>query len=183
MRRTVIFLSLLVCAAPLVAAEGSWIHVEVRNTERRGSTVRVHLPMTALLRALPLIPQPSDARCRFVVGDARITPEDLRRLWQQIEASPEGTVARHANRDVAIDAARSGGVVRFRVQDRFDREPASVTMHEPVVRALASARSGDGLAVALRALAEEGGGEILMIGADDSRVRVWIDAGPGPREE
>lgn len=183
MRRALILLSLLACAAPLGAAEGSWIHVEVQDRERRATTVRVNLPMSALLRALPLIPDPRESRCRFVVGDARITSAEMRRLWQQLEAAPEGTVVRQASRDLAIAAERSSGMVRIRFYEHDDGESVAVTMREPVVRALGSTWTRHGLAEALRTLAEQGGGEILMVDEDDALVRIWIDAGPGPGGE
>lgn len=183
MRRTLALVSLLAFAGPLAAAQDSWIHVEVKDRDHRGTTVRVNLPVSALLRALPLMPEVRGGRCRFVVGDARITPAEMRRMWLQIEAAPEGTVVRHDGEDVIIDAERSAGVVRFRVREHFDQQSVDVTMSEPVVRALASSEAAQGLAGALRALAEQGGGEILMVHEDDTNVRVWVDRGPPGTEE
>ncbi|MGH9457226.1 MAG: hypothetical protein ACRD2J_06245 [Thermoanaerobaculia bacterium] len=182
MFRAAFFVAAL-AAAPALAQTAEWVHFEVTERDHRPSRVRVTLPVSAVLEALPRIPRVRLERCDLSIGRERISAEELREMLADVAAAEPGATIRRERHDHTIEVRADAGAVHIVLEDHWDDDRVEVTLPQAVASALV-AESRLALAGAVRALAAAGGGELALVTADDdTRVRVWVDRSARAEEE
>lgn len=180
MKRAILATLVLLYALPAAAA-AEWFHLEVTKEAWRPTAVRVNVPVAAMSRALPLIPEPRFRRSRLLVGSHEIGAAELRSIVRALDA---GGPARCACGGAEIEAFEQEGWIRFDVRDTWDGERTAITMPADVVRALTrGAETELDYLAALNVVVARGGGEIALVDAEGAKVRIWIDDSPRPRTE
>jgi hypothetical protein len=159
--------------APGARAGAEWLHIEVRQSNWRSPSVLVNLPMSSLTRALPLLPESRLRGCRVRIGHAGIREHQLREMIASILSTGAASCDCDGQR---ISAVVEGDSVRFDIRETWGDERVSALLPLAVVQALGSGR-GPGLdyLAALNVVASLGGGELVLVTADDAKVRIWLD--------
>lgn len=159
--------------APEARAGAEWLHVEVRESDLRGASVVVNLPMSSLTRALPLLPESRLRGCRLWIGPAGISEHQLRDLIASLVSTGSASCDCDGQR---ISAVVEGESVRFDVRETWGDDRVSALIPLAVVQALGSG-TGPGLdyLAALNVVASLGGGELALVTADHAAVRIWLD--------
>lgn len=167
-----------------VAGE-KWIHIRVVEQGTDGETVRINLPLRVVEKILPLVNNDTLKNGKLRTGrhshlcvDGRnITASDLREIWQAVRTSPDGdfisVVGKHDN----VRVARKDRHIVVKASEKSD-ENVEIRIPIVVMDALFSGRDSEelDLVAAVRALAQDGGMELVAVDDDDSRVRIWVDA-------
>ena len=73
-----------------MAAGPLWIHLSIQEDRGRATHVQINLPVTALERALPLIPTDAMHRCRIEVESHEIPFRELAQAAASLRGAPEG---------------------------------------------------------------------------------------------
>jgi hypothetical protein len=176
MKRTLILLGLaMTLAVPAAAQRGAWVHLSIRHARSADAAVRINLPAAVVTRAAPLIPETDAEGYRLVVGEDSITAHDLSTILVALSGAPDGTAVRRDTGDVVVNARREGATVQLVVEDAFDGDTVAATIPLPVAEALAAGGRRLDIASAVRHLAATGGGELALIAADHSKIRIWVD--------
>ncbi len=184
MVRTIASLALLAAyAAPALAQHDAWVHLSVRDARREGAEVRINLPAPVVVRAVPLLPDTGEEGYRLVVGDQSISARDLTSILAALRGAPEGTATRRDTGELLVDATHEGQNVRLVVEEKFGRNTVAATIPLAVADALAGEGRRLDIARAVRQLAAAGGGELALIAADRSRIRIWVDRTPSQASE
>jgi hypothetical protein len=172
---------LLALAGSPAAAQDRWFHVRVNHQDGSENEVSINLPLGVVTAALSAAPaNPCRARCRMELGGARVTMGDLRRVNAHLETYPAGGVA-VIREGVELRFRREGGelVTAF---DQHCGKSGEIRMPAALASALSSGpNQSANLRAAAAYLQTSGAGEILLVGADDSNVRMWVDADPSGR--
>jgi hypothetical protein len=157
-------------------ASDLWLHIKV-NDDREGSKVNVNLPLSIVQAAMPVLPREASTSNAMRVGDRDLSADDLRRIWREIEKSPDTTYVAVDEGRGRVSVVKRGNYLLIHAVDSDARhERVEVKLPLPVMRALISG-AGDRLdiAAALEALVREGQGELITIDGDHETVRMWID--------
>jgi hypothetical protein len=177
--KRILGIALLALGAAMVraaAATDLWLHIKV-DDDREGSRVNVNLPLAIVQAAMPVLPHEATSARQLRIDDRDFSADDLRRIWREIERSPDATYVTVDERHGNVHVAKRGNFLVIHAVDRDRRhERVEVKLPLPVVRALISG-SGDQLdiAAALAALVREGQGELVTINGDNETVRLWVD--------
>ncbi len=162
--------------ARAAAATDLWLHIKVHD-DREGSRVNVNLPLAIVRAAMPLLPSEASSASRLRIDDRDLSADDLRRIWREIERSPDAAYITVDERHGKVNIAKRGNYLVIHAADS-DRghHRVEVKLPLPVVRALISG-PGDQLDVraALEALVRAGQGELVTVNGDDETVRMWVD--------
>lgn len=165
----------VLAAAPAVAAaaDAMWLHVSVDEGEG-GARVRVNLPLSMAETALAMIPEEELHNGRIQIEDEDFSLADLRRLWSQLDESPDATFVEVEEADGRVLVSKSGGYLLVKAYENDGQ--VDVRIPGGVVDALLSGEGEEiDLAAAIRALAEFGAGELVTVHDDATQVRVWVD--------
>lgn len=167
----------VLAAAPAVAAADSmWLHVTVDEGED-GARVRVNLPLSMAETALTMIPEEELSNGRIRIEGEDISVAELRRLWRELDGSPDATFVEVEEADGRVLVSKSQGYLLVTAYE--DAGQVDVRIPGQVVDALLA---GDGeqldIAAAIRALADYGAGELVAVNDDRTQVRVWVDDRP-----
>lgn len=152
-----------------------WIHIRVQDA--RNAKVSVNLPVSvveSLAGALPATAQ-SGSTLRF--DDEEISVAELRRIWGDLQRTPDATFLTVDEEDSKVRVAKQRGYLVIDARkNRPGAEDIQVRIPGTVVNALLSA-PGDQLdmAAALRALARHGEGELVTVNGEGETVRIWVD--------
>lgn len=163
-------------AAGRVLAQDLWIHVQV-NEGKGDATVEINLPLSALEKMDGFIPREARESGRIRYNDRDFEAADLRRMWDELQRSPDATLVRVKEKDSNVHIAKKGDYLHvYALETGGAREEVEIRMPLEVVSALLSG-PGDQLniAAALRALARRGEGELLTVNGADETVRIWVD--------
>ncbi len=180
------FLALLVVVAsalPAAATDDLWLHVTIREAEE--GNVTVNLPLSFVEAAIPLIPEEEFQDGKIVIEDAEFSAEDLRGLLDAVRDSPDMTFVTVQADDGDVQVSKSGAYLLVRASEPGsgeDAAPTDVDVKVPlrVVEALLEGTADNeiNLLAGLRALADEGEGELATITEGQSKIRVWVDRNP-----
>lgn len=177
-KRFVLPLLLLAFTALTAAAPNSWLHVRVDSNE--GEKVRVNVPLNLVSTVLPLIKEKhlTHGRLRtnrIALNGGELTVDDLRQIWASIKSSGSYELANIETSDANIHVVLDGDYLTVESLEG-SREQVHVKVPVAVVDALLSG-DGDELDVlaAVEALERLGGQQLVMVEADDSTVKIWID--------
>ena len=169
-------IALLLAATPAAAAE-RWLHVHVVDHGDDGDTVRVNVPLSTIESLLPLVKSEEFSGGKLRFSDHDVEGVDFRAMWKALRASGDTDFLTVDGTQGHVRVSRSGRYLLATVEGRRD-DPENVKVRVPVAVLDALFSSGENevdLLAALRALSDEGDGELVRVESDDSQVRVWID--------
>ena len=160
----------------LASAAGLWLHVRVEEAD--GAKVKVNVPASMVEKAIAMIPDEHMRHGRIHFDDEwdHMTPAQLRELWQEIKDSPDMTFVTVEEDDESVRVWKEAGYLKVHVIEEHRNEQVDVQVPLAVVDALLSGE-GDELDIegAIRALVDQGEGELVTVKGDDETVRVWVD--------
>ena len=160
----------------MATASGLWLHVRV--DENDGAKVKVNIPVSMVEKAIAMVPDEHFREGRFHLDDCceHMSTVDLRELWQEIKNSPDMTFVTVEEDDESVRVWKESGYLKVHVLEQDKNEEVNVQVPLAVVDALLSGE-GDELNIeaAIRALVDEGQGELVTVSGDDETVRVWVD--------
>lgn len=148
-----------------------WLHIEVNG--EKGEEVSMNLPLSMLESMVP-DEYRNSGRVRFHDEDYDIA--ELRRIWRQLEDSPDTTYLMVNEADSKVRIGKKGNFIVMNVTERGEGDDVQARIPVRVMGALLSG-SGDQLNIsaALKELARHGEGELLTVTGRDEKVRIWLD--------
>ncbi len=174
-----IFVAMLVLvmgAAGVASASGLWLHVRVDETD--GARVKVNVPVSMVEKAIAMVPEEHLREGKIHLSECceHMSPAELRELWQEIKNSPDMTFVTVEEDDESVRVWKEAGYLKVHVLEQDKNEQVDVQVPLTVVDALLSGEGDElNLEAAIRALVEEGEGELVTVSGDNETVRVWVD--------
>ena len=169
-------LALVLGAAGMASASNLWLHVRVDESD--GAKVKVNVPISMVEKAIAMVPDEHfrDGKLHFDEWGDHMDTAQLRELWQEIKDSPDMTFVTVEEDDEFVRVWKEAGYLKVNVAEHDKNEKVDVQVPLAVVDALLSGE-GDELNIeaAIRALVDEGEGELVTVTGDDEQVRVWVD--------
>jgi len=184
----VIVLSAMVVLAGASAAFGQsgsakdrWLHVRVINSENKGETVRVNIPLELAENVLPTINKNHLHNGKITIDQAHMNEVDVHALINAIRTAKDGEYVTVQGTDQDVRVAKEGGRLLVHVKDnkgsKSNNSNVDIKIPMHVIDALFSAGKDELDVVAgLHALASMGDTELVSVKSDDSTVRVWMDS-------
>lgn len=181
--------SLPLLAKPAAAAQASapakterWLHVRVINSDNKGETVRVNVPLDLAESVLPTINKEHLHNGKVTISEAHMNDVDLHALMNAVRNAKDGEYVTVQGPDQDVRVAKQGGHLLVHVKDKSKgenskRSEVEVKIPMRVIDALLSAGKDElDIVAALHALSAQGDTELVSVKADDSTVRVWLDS-------
>jgi hypothetical protein len=179
-----------------------WLHVRVIDTNHKGETVRVNVPLEMAEKVLPAINKDRLHSGKIQINHNDIEGVDLKALLEAVRSSKDGEYVTVQGNDNDVRVAKQAGYMVVHVTEKgfkstksdksdksdksadkseeksYERSRVDVKIPMKVVEALLSAGKDElDLVAALRALSAHGGDtELVSVKSDDSTVRVWLDS-------
>ena len=180
-----------------------WLHVRVIDSNHRGETVRVNVPLEMAEKVLPAINKDRLHSGKIQINHNDIEGVDLKTLLEAVRSSKDGEYVTVQSNDNDVRVAKQAGYMVVHVTEKgfkssksdkadksadksadrsdeksYERSRVDVKIPMKVVEALLSAGKDElDLVAALRALSAHGGDtELVSVKSDDSTVRVWLDS-------
>jgi len=180
-----------------------WLHVRVIDTNHKGETVRVNVPLEMAEKVLPAINKDRLHSGKIQINHNDIEGVDLKTLLEAVRSSKDGEYVTVESNDNDVRVAKQAGYMVVHVTEKgfkssksdkadklagksadksdekpYERSRVDVKIPMKVVEALLSAGKDElDLVAALRALSAHGGDtELVSVKSDDSTVRVWLDS-------
>jgi hypothetical protein len=159
-----------------------WLHVRVINSDNKGETVRVNVPLELAESVLPTINKEHLHNGKVTIDQAHLNDVDLHALMNAVRNAKDGEYVTVQGSDQDVRVAKEGGRLLVHVKDksRGDHSKHSevevkIPMH--VIDALFSAGKDElDIVAALHALAVQGDTELVSVKDQDSTIRVWLDS-------
>ena len=177
--RISIFAAMLVLVLGITgvaSASGLWLHVRVDETD--GARVKVNVPVSMVEKAIAMVPEEHLRHGKIHLDGCceGMSPADLRELWQEIKDSPDMTFVTVEEDDESVRVWKEAGYLKVHVLEQGKNEEVDVRVPLAVVDALLSGEGEElNIEAAIRALVEEGEGELVTVSGDNETVRVWVD--------
>ena len=165
-------------AAP---SDGKWIHIRVVDGDDKQTSVKVNMPVSALVSMADAIKDDHFKSGHVRIGNEGIDAAKLREAWQSVRNARDMDFITVESDDEVVKVAKSGRFMIARVHDQGegkgpDGEQVQVRVPLEVVDALLDAPDGQfNVKSALEALAAQHSGELVTVTDGSSRVRIWID--------
>jgi hypothetical protein len=158
-----------------------WLHVRVINSDNKGETVRVNIPLELAESVLPTINKSHLHNGKVTIDQAHMNDVDVRALINAIRTTKDGEYVTVQGPDQDVRVAKEGGRLLVRVKDnkisKSNKSEVDIKIPMHVIDALFSAGKDELDVVAgLHALASLGDTELVSVKSDDSTVRVWMDS-------
>jgi len=180
-----------------------WLHVRVIDTNHKGETVRVNVPLEMAEKVLPAINKDRLRNGKVQINRSDIEGVDLKALLEAVRTSKDGEYVTVQSNDNDVRVAKQAGYMVVHVTEKgfrssksdkdkadksdksadksdkaYERSRVDVKVPMKVVEALLSAGKDElDVLAALRALSAHGGDtELVSVKSDDSTVRVWLDS-------
>jgi hypothetical protein len=158
-----------------------WLHVRVINSDNKGETVRVNIPLELAESVLPTINKSHLHNGKVTIDQAHMNDVDVRALINAIRTAKDGEYVTVQGTDQDVRVAKEGGRLLVRVKDnkssKSNKSEVDIKIPMHVIDALFSAGKDELDVVAgLHALASLGDTELVSVKSDDSTVRVWMDS-------
>lgn len=169
-------LMLALGAAGVASAEDLWLHVRVDETE--GAKVKVNVPISMVEKAIAMVPNEHMRHGKIHLDDHfdEMSLSDFRELWQELKDTPDMTFVTVEEDDESVRVWKEAGYLKVHVLEGDRDEQVDVQVPLAVVDALFSGEGDElNLEAAIRALVEEGEGELVTVTGQDETVRVWVD--------
>lgn len=177
MRKTMLAAALvtLVSAGTVLAAD-SWLHVRVDSHD--DERVRVNVPLSLVEAILPLIDDSDiDLDGRIRIDETDLEVEEVVAFLKAVRDAEDGVYVTVEDHHDNVRVAKEGKYLKIEVTEgRSDPETVHVRIPIRVLDALVSGKDGElDVMAGIRALGEEGEGEIVAVSEEDAEVRVWVD--------
>lgn len=156
-----------------------WLHVRVVNTNDKGETVRVNVPLDLAEKVLPAIDHDRLHGGKIRIGDIDCNGVDVRAVLDAVRTAKDGEFVTIQKRDADVSVTKKNGQLLVHVHDKNRPKEQQVEVKVPmkVVEALVSADKDElNIVAALHALADQGDVELVSVKDEDSTVRVWVDS-------
>lgn len=156
-----------------------WLHVRVINSEAKGETVRVNIPLELAEKVLPTINKRELHGGKVRIDNAHMDEIDIRALAEALRTSKDGEFVTVQAHDADVRVAKQNGFMLVNVVEKNSSKNNKVDVKVPmkVVDALLSAGKDElDIVAALRALSAQGDVELVTVKNDENTVRVWVDS-------
>jgi len=166
-------------SAPSTSKGDRWLHVRVINSEAKGETVRVNIPLELAEKVLPTINKRQLHGGKVKIDDAHMDEIDIRALAEALRTAKDGEFVTVQAHDADVRVAKQNGFMLINVVDKNSAKHNKVDVKVPmkVVDALLSGDKDElDLVAALRALSAQGDIELVTVKNDENTVRVWVDS-------
>jgi hypothetical protein len=171
----------LALAAP---ADGKWIHIRVVDGDDKATSVKVNMPVTALVSMADVIRDEHIKDGHVMIGHEGIDAAKLRNVWQSLRNAQDMEFITVESDDENVRVAKSGRFMIAKVNGHghgrnsvdTDGEQVQVRVPLEVVDALLDAPDGElNIKSALETLASQHIGELVSVTEGSSKVKIWID--------
>ena len=184
MKRIMWALGLILGVAVLTGAEAraddeAWLHIKVEEAGRHGETVRINLPLSLIEELLPLVTtEVENGDVTFVRGRIRIHPNememDLPAIMKALRKAQDGEYIRVESLDENVRVAKVDDKLVVHV-DEAD-EQVRINLRLDMIEAMTTENKDEIDLVALvRALRDQGDGDLVTVISEDEHVRIWVD--------
>jgi len=185
---SVSLLSAMVILAGVSAAFGQsgstkdrWLHVRVINSDTKGETVRVNIPLELAENVLPTINKNHLHNGKITIDQAHMNDVDVHALLNAIRTAKDGEYVTVQGTDQDVRVAKEGGRLLVHVKDnkgsKSNKSSVDIKIPMHVIDALFSVGKDElDIVAGLHALALIGDTELVSVKSDDSTVRVWMDS-------
>ncbi|HXM96092.1 MAG TPA: hypothetical protein VOA64_17865 [Candidatus Dormibacteraeota bacterium] len=164
------------------AAPDRWLHIRVVNSDSKGETVRVNVPLELAEKVLPTINKERLQHGKVKIDQARLNDVDLHSLMDAIHSAKDGEYVTVLGADQDLRVAKQGGQLLVHVLDKSGNHKSKnsqveIKMPMNVVDALFSAGKDElDIVAALHALSTQGDTELVSVKDKDNTVRIWLDS-------
>jgi hypothetical protein len=163
------------------SSKDHWLHVRVINSDNKGETVRVNIPLELAENVLPTINKNHLHNGKVTIDQAHMNDVDVRALINAIRTAKDGEYVTVQGTDQDVRVAKEGGRLLVHVKDnkgsKSNKSDVDIKIPMHVIDALFSAGKDELDVVAgLHALASLGDTELVSVKSEDSTVRVWMDS-------
>jgi hypothetical protein len=163
-----------------------WLHVRVTDTDKKGETVRVNVPLEMAEKVLPAIDKDRLHKGKVKINESEMNGVDLKALLDALRTSKDGEYVTVQGTDNDVRVAKQNGFMLVHVTEKHtptkngkpvEKSRVEVKVPMKVVDALFSAGKDElDLVAALHALSLNGDTELVSVKSDDSTVHVWLDS-------
>lgn len=179
---TLVVLAAAALLAPPVARAGDtqWLHVHIQEKGEKGEKIRINLPFSLIEAVLPLIDEDRLHGGKVRIDQDELDSEDIHAILKAVRKAEEGEYVRVDGIDENVRIAKQGEYLTVHVDEEREGgdDPNTVRIRVPLT-VLDAMISGDedeiDVLAAIRALAEHGGGDFVVVNDDEDQVRIWID--------
>jgi hypothetical protein len=163
------------------SAKDRWLHVRVINSDNKGETVRVNIPLELAENVLPTINKSHLHNGKVTIDQAHMNDVDVHALLNAIRTARDGEYVTVQGTDQDVRVAKEGGRLLVHVKDnkgsKSNKSNVDIQIPMHVIDALFSAGKDElDLVAGLHALALQGDTELVSVKSEDSTVRVWMDS-------
>src|ERR1700736_1059562 len=99
------------------SAKDRWLHVRVINSDNKGETVRVNIPLELAENVLPTINKNHLHNGKVTIDQAHMNDVDVRALLNAIRTAKDGEYVTVQGTDQDVRVAKEGGRLLVRVKD------------------------------------------------------------------
>ncbi len=161
------------------ASKDRWLHVRAINSDTKGETVRVNVPLELAEKVLPAIHQERIHAGKVRIDNAHVNDVDLRALVDAIRTTKDGEFVSVQSNNCDVRVAKQSNHLIVHVLDKENSKNTQVEIKVPmkVIDALFSAGKDElDLVAALDALSAQGDTELVSLKDHENTVRVWLDS-------
>jgi len=165
------------------AARGDrWLHVRVINTDAKGETVRVNIPLELAEKVLPTVNHDRLHEGKVRIDSAHLNDVDLKTILEAVRAAKDGEYVTVQGNENDVRVAKESNHLIIHVVDKgkgSDAKKCQVEIKVPmkVIDALLSAGKDElDLVAALHALGAQGDTELVSVKDSENTVKVWLDS-------
>ena len=174
-------------SASATSTSERWLHVRVINTDAKGETVRVNVPLELAEKVLPAINKDRLHAGKIRIDEDRLNDVDLRTILDAIRSTKDGEFVTVQKDDCDVRVAKTSNYLLVHVVDKGihnksekgEAKNSKVEIKVPmkVIDALLSAGKDElDLVAALHALSAQGDTELVSVKDHENTVRVWLDS-------
>jgi hypothetical protein len=156
-----------------------WLHVRVINTDNRGETVRVNVPLEMAEKVLPAVNHDRLHNGKVRINEAHMDDVDLHAIMDAIRSSKDGEYVTVQGTENDVRVAKENNHLIIHVVDKQGSKKCQVEIKVPmkVVDALFSAGKDElDLVAALHALSAQGDTELVSVKDSENTVKIWLDS-------
>lgn len=156
-----------------------WLHVRVINTDNRGETVRVNVPLEMAEKVLPAVSHDRLHNGKVRINEAHMDDVDLHAIMDAIRTSKDGEYVTVQGTENDVRVAKENNHLIIHVVDKQGSKKCQVEIKVPmkVVDALFSAGKDElDLVAALHALSAQGDTELVSVKDSENTVKIWLDS-------
>ncbi len=160
---------------PVAGASKQWLHVQVHGDS--DEKVNVNIPLSLVSTILPLIEDKAEEGLsrHGHWDDSDMSVSQMREIWNAVKSEGAFELASVNSGEHRFSIFLDGQYLRVE-SDEGAKERVTVKLPTVLVDALLSGEGENfNIMAALDALQNLGNQELVLVEADDTRVRVWID--------